>query len=273
MIYDLATKVSPYQTTESQCITATKIPTSEALDGRYTNEQVESGIIMSVAQVITPTAPIRVGELPSEELSKHIADVTQVWIKQPNDPKPFPLLWTPLRYNYDLSPDGKSIVIDSVCYGVVIGQGMYSVDIQSQQVVTLHPTITHNCEGSIGTKISPNSKHILFWASQGLVLSTLKGEHLMQLCDSGEAQDYTWSLDGRFAYVACADQGIVRIQRIDTITYTNIDAMIGHPFSIKPYSMAVSPDGKLIAFYRIDHSIFEKKHEGVWILRLNRADP
>ena len=226
---------------------------------------------MIEGQVLIPTAPIQFGEWPTDTNFVRPPDVTQVWVKRTDNPDLQPLIWSPVGYAYELTHDGKHIIVDSLCYGGLLGRGMYSVQIETHQVMTLHPTITHNCEGSRSRSLSPIGKNIIFTTPQGDILVNLNDMHQMRLCGpEGNSGDYTWSVDGRYVYVVCAyESDYYTIRRIDTDTFMGEDVTDHYQLPLGIFSMAVSPDAKRIAFYRLEGSFFAKKHEGVWVLELN----
>ena len=226
---------------------------------------------MIEGQVLSSTAAIQFGEWPTYTDFVRPPHVTQVWVKQADNPDPQPLIWSPVGYDYELTRDGKYIIVDSLCYGGLLGRGMYSVQIETHQVITLHPTITHNCEGSQSKSLSPVGKNIVFTVPQGDVVVNLNDMRQMRLCGpEGSSGDYTWSADGRYVYVVCADtSGYYAIRRIDTDTFVGEDVTDRYQQPLGIFRMEVSPDAKRIAFYRLEESFYAKKHAGVWVLDLN----
>lgn len=180
-----------------------------------------------------------------------------------------PLLTTPLNYYYSWLPDGKHILLEGLAYGDFLGSGVYVVDLDSQNIVTLSTSYSHT-ESSVAPSVSPDAKYIFIY---GDLLST-DGKETFRVCEKEASPfSYTWSADSQWGYVFCrpnvnsTNWGTLR--RINTESHEIQENLIPSDLVIKPVKMSVSPDNQWLVFEWRDEVYAFKEDFGLYLVQLN----
>lgn len=183
-----------------------------------------------------------------------------------------PVFVTKWVWTYQWSPDSRYILVDSLCYGDRLGTGFYTIDIHAETVNMIQNTDHDNCEGSIAYQVSPDAQHLLISNAQGQLFQ-IDGQRVTTLCETNEfVRSYTWSSDGRFAFIACGSADTIgdRLLRYDTVERQKVILVAaGHP-SFRATALAISPDQRHILFVWRDSEFFAQEDRGVWLLSSRR---
>lgn len=180
-----------------------------------------------------------------------------------------PVLATPLNYYYSWLSDGKHILLEGLAYGDYLGSGVYIVEPDSQNIVTLSTSYSHT-EGSVAPSVSLDAKNIFIFEN---LLST-DGKQTVRVCEKEEsAFSYAWSSDSQWGYVFCRSNpdsskwGTLR--RINTQTHEIQDDLLPIDLVIKPVKMSVSPDNQWLVFEWRDEVYTFKEDFGLYLVKLN----
>jgi hypothetical protein len=171
------------------------------------------------------------------------------------------------------------LAVGDVCYGgdsppeFVAARGLFTIDADTLLIHMIDPDYVTNCEGSIGYRIAPDGQHVIY--EPGIV-TALDGVDQVRVCGSdSHARSYSWSQDGRYAYVAC-DVGDLEsdvLRRYDTQTGENLVlAGPGCGVTFRAIEMAVSPGQTHVAFVWGNTTFMPVEPYGVWMLDLTLVD-
>ncbi len=194
----------------------------------------------------------------------------QGWLFDVAQNKAQPLFRTKSVWQYAWTVDSQHIIIDSHCYGVDLGTGLYVIDTPRLTLATIQSDQQDNCEGSIPYLASPNSHYLLTQDQHGTAIH-IDGRKAAQLCENNEnARSYTWSTDSRFVYVACAAENAKgdRLLRYDPQSAESIDLVDPDKMPLTATAIAVSPNQKSILFIWRRSEFYAGESNGVWLLSL-----
>ncbi len=200
--------------------------------------------------------------------------IRQGWLVNLVGGKARPAFYTTEIFDYEWSADGAYLtVVGGACYGgsppdVVLGGGIHSVAVQTLAVHTINADYTGRCEGGVDLEFSPDGQHVIY--PPGIV-SSLDAKTQDRVCTEDEySRSYTWSDDGRYAYVACGKESDT-LHRYDTATGENIIVVDREEVFFQAIRMRISPSQNYMAF-RWSSSTFvtvSPYDDGIWILDLS----
>lgn len=180
-----------------------------------------------------------------------------------------PLVASPYNYSYSWLADGKHIILGGLAYDAIPSGGLYVIDKDSYEVVTLSRNYSPG-EGSVFASFSPDGKFVLL---NHHLLST-DGKIDLQVCLSGETDySYAWSVDSQWGYVFCRnikedDQWGV-LKRINTLNFEIQEDLLPSDLVIKPVAMNISPDNQWLLFNWSDGTYFSTENFGLYLVKLN----
>jgi hypothetical protein len=224
-----------------------------------------------LAQTSTPDASLpKMGDDdPASEASLY-----QGWLVNVSRGEAHAIFYTAEIFGYLWAPDSRRlIVVGDTCYGggpdVVLGSGLYTIDVQNHTLHTISSDYVTGCEGSLGYAVAPDGQHVIY--EPGIV-SSMDGTHQVDVCGEREsARSYTWSSDGQYAYAACA-QETDTLRRYDTWAGKHAVVVDGRDVRFRAIRMALSPNQKHLAFIwgTSTFNPLQPYDEGIWILDLSQ---
>ncbi|MCE7987875.1 MAG: hypothetical protein DYG89_42465 [Caldilinea sp. CFX5] len=223
-----------------------------------------------VATVKAP-APTKIS-IGSDDPQEETASFYQGFLLDRNGGDLQPLFVTRWGWAYQWSPDGRYILVDSLCYGDKLGTGFYTIDIHAESINTIQNSGQNNCEGSVAYQVSPDAHHLLLSNAHGQLFQ-IDGQPVTTLCETNEfVRSYTWSSGGRFAFVACggADAAGDRLLRYDTVERQKVILVEAGRPPFKATALAISPDQRHLLFIWRDSEFFVQEDRGVWLLSSQR---
>jgi hypothetical protein len=152
----------------------------------------------------------------------------------------------------------------------VLGAGLYIFDVQARTTRTLSPDYVTNCEGSLGYRVAPGGRHLLY--EPGLVAAVDGGEPEAICGEGSRARGYAWSPDGRFAYAACPHPTAASdvLRRYDTATGRARTLTDPATLGFRATALVVSPEQSHLAFVWATSTYMPREPYGVWIIDLKR---
>ena len=198
----------------------------------------------------------------------------QGWLVNVNSGEAQAIFYTAEIFGYLWSSDRQHlIVVGDTCYGggpdVILGSGLYTIDVRNRTLHTLSSDYVTGCEGSIGYAVAPDGQHVIYEPG---VVSSMEGTNQIDVCGESEsARSYTWSSDGRYAYVACA-QDTDTLRRYDTQSRENPIVADRRDVHFKAIRMALSPNQTYLAFIwgTSTFNPVQPYDEGIWVLDLSQ---
>lgn len=232
----------------------------------------DSDAVLWLTEVSTVTAA-----LPTLGARERVPDapIFQGWLTRGQETVT-PLFYAVEQFGYRwLVEDRYLLVAADVCYGAdppdfVPGAGLYVFDIQAGTVRTLSPDYVTNCEGSLGYRVAPGGRHLLY--EPGLVAAVDGGVPEAVCGGESRARGYAWSPDGRFAYAACTHATAASdvLRRYDTATGSVRTLTDPATLGFRAVELVVSPDQSHLAVVWATSTYMPPEPYGVWIIDLDR---
>lgn len=244
-----------------------------SLPGAIVSQEVSPDRTHSLlfVEVISSTLPM-IGNITEVNVEANLP-MREGWVINHETGDLQPVFATQLGYGYKFMPGYHHIIVEQVCYGANLGEGLYIIDIKNKSLLTIDETYSGRCEGSKGLSPSPDGKYFIY--GKGTIVN-MNGQIESQLCTEEQfARSWTWSSDSQRVYIDCYyddEQDLLWEYRIEPgQKFLLNDLPIPHVL-FKARAMVVSPDKKWLAFVWGESNFFEKDEFGVWLLLLARMN-
>ena len=232
----------------------------------------DGGKGLALVETTSPTTVLKLGDWNPEPQPDTFY---QGWIAYADGREPRLIFQTVEKlFLFRWTPDSRYLVLNEFCYGgpgiLTEGIGLLAIDASSATTYVLSDSYSGACEGSVAYQIASDSQHLIY--EPGIV-TTLDGAVQVRVCGEQEwARSYTWSQDGRYAYLSCyvSPDETDTLRRYDVLTGENRVLVPRDCLAFKSIDMAISPDQTHLAFSWGTSNFIPLERYGIWVVDLTK---